>query len=64
LEPPRGEITLVLGPGGQRAELVVAEDVLAAVAELIAGGVPRRRAVDLVARLTGAPRNALYRSSL
>jgi hypothetical protein len=36
----------------------------AAVADLVAAGTPRRVAVDVVARLTGAPRNALYRSSL
>lgn len=64
-EPPRGEITLVLGPSAEPAgdEDVLAE-ALAGVAELVAGGVARRRAVDLVARLTGAPRNALYRGSL
>ncbi len=40
------------------------EDAFAAVAELVAAGVPRRQAADVVARLTGAPRNALYRASL
>jgi 16S rRNA (cytidine1402-2'-O)-methyltransferase len=64
-EPPRGEVTLVLGAsaeGGARgAELEVA---MASVAELAAAGVRLRQAVDLVARLTGAPRNALYRASL
>jgi hypothetical protein len=39
-------------------------DADAAVAELVAAGVPRKQAVDLVARLTGASRNALYRASL
>ena len=38
---------------------------VAVVAELVAAGVPRRRAADeLVARLTGVPRNRLYESSL
>ena len=37
---------------------------LAAVAELVDAGVPRRRAAELVAQLTGASRNALYRGSL
>jgi len=61
-EPPKGEITLVVGPG------VVAGsdegDAVAAVAELVGAGVPRRQASDLVARLTGVSRNALYRRSL
>jgi 16S rRNA (cytidine1402-2'-O)-methyltransferase len=57
--PARGEITLVLGP----AEAAVRVDdgtALEAVAELLACGVPRRRAAELVARLTGVPRNRLY----
>jgi 16S rRNA (cytidine1402-2'-O)-methyltransferase len=61
-EAPKGEITLVLGPG------VVEEPdlggALEAVAELVAAGVPRRRAADVVARLTGASRNELYRRTL
>ena len=63
-EPPRGEITLVLGAGAAVASDVSAEDALAAVAELVAAGVGRRRAADVVARLTGQSRNALYRASL
>jgi 16S rRNA (cytidine1402-2'-O)-methyltransferase len=64
-EPPKGEITLVLGPveadaTGEEAE----EAAVAAVAELVAAGVARRQAADLVARLTGARRNTLYRRSL
>ncbi|HKP17248.1 MAG TPA: 16S rRNA (cytidine(1402)-2'-O)-methyltransferase [Gaiellaceae bacterium] len=60
-EPPKGEITLVLGP----AEVVADErGGVAAVAELVAAGVPRRQASDLVARLTGESRNTLYRRSL
>jgi 16S rRNA (cytidine1402-2'-O)-methyltransferase len=60
--PPRGEITLVLGRGSLEVpdEAVGAE----AVAELVAAGVPRRQAAALVARLTGTPRNTLYRGSL
>jgi 16S rRNA (cytidine1402-2'-O)-methyltransferase len=66
-EPPRGEITLVLGGaegsiGGVGVDIT--EDALGAVAELVASGVPRKQAVDVVARLTGASRNALYRGSL
>ena len=35
-----------------------------AVAELVAAGTPRRVAADVVARLTGTARNALYRATL
>jgi len=52
----------VLGPG--QPEAPDEEAAVGAVAELVAAGVPRRQASDLVARLTGAPRNALYRASL
>ncbi len=63
-EPPKGEITLVLGAGTEREECEVDDDAVGAVAELVAAGISHRQAVDLVVRLTGAPRNALYRSSL
>jgi 16S rRNA (cytidine1402-2'-O)-methyltransferase len=61
--PARGEITLVLGPAeaGPAVEDGLALD---AVAELLACGLPRRRAAELVARLTGIPRNRLYGPSL
>jgi 16S rRNA (cytidine1402-2'-O)-methyltransferase len=62
VEPPKGEITLVVGGGEGR--VVDEAAALAAVAELVDAGVPRRQAVELVARLTGAARNALYRGSL
>jgi 16S rRNA (cytidine1402-2'-O)-methyltransferase len=61
--PPQGEITLVLGAVPEVAARVV-EGEIAAVAELVAAGVARRQAVELVARLTGAPKNALYDASL
>jgi 16S rRNA (cytidine1402-2'-O)-methyltransferase len=61
-EPPRGEITLVFGEG--REERPDEEQGIAAVAELLEAGVPRRQAADLVARLTGGSRNTLYRGSL
>jgi 16S rRNA (cytidine1402-2'-O)-methyltransferase len=60
-EPPKGEITLVLGPGTPTDNT---DDAVGAVAELVASGVPRRRAADVVARLTGASRNELYRRTL
>jgi 16S rRNA (cytidine1402-2'-O)-methyltransferase len=61
-EPPKGEITLVLGPGGGPG----AEDApaLEAVAELVAAGVPRKQAAEVVSRLTGIARNRLYEQSL
>jgi len=62
-EPPRGEVTLVLGAARMRPPHDE-EGALEAVAELVAAGVGRRQAVELVARLTKAPRNALYRRSL
>jgi 16S rRNA C1402 (ribose-2'-O) methylase RsmI len=62
-EPPKGEITLVFGPAAG-APQVASADASAAVAELVAAGVPRRQAADVVARLTGLSRNALYRESL
>ena len=60
---PKGEITLVLGP----PSFVAAADedaALAAVSELVEAGVPRKRAAELVSRLTGVARNRLYRGSL
>ena len=64
-EAPKGEVTLVLAPveSAEDAEDGIA-DALEAVGELTAAGFPRRRAAELVARLTGVPRNRLYRGSL
>jgi 16S rRNA (cytidine1402-2'-O)-methyltransferase len=61
-EPPKGEVTLVLGA----ARVTGADEGAAtgAVAELVAAGLPRRQAAEVVAGLTGVPRNRLYRSSL
>jgi 16S rRNA (cytidine1402-2'-O)-methyltransferase len=59
---PKGEITLVLGPATRRSER---DDVaLEAVTELVAAGLGRRRAAEIISRLTGVPRNRLYRTSL
>ena len=64
-EPPKGEITLVLGPatignaGGDDEDRA-----LAAVTELVAAGVPRKRVAEIVSGLTGIPRNRLYKASL
>jgi 16S rRNA (cytidine1402-2'-O)-methyltransferase len=64
-EPPKGEITLVLGPAAARGVGDDDEDrALAAVAELVAAGVPRKRAAEIVSGLMGIPRNRLYKASL
>ncbi len=60
-EPPKGEITLVLGPGVVE---VASSDAATAVAELVAAGLSRRRAAGIVARLTGVSRNDLYNRTL
>jgi 16S rRNA (cytidine1402-2'-O)-methyltransferase len=60
---PKGEITVVLGPGA--AQDGDGEDrAIAAVAELVEAGVPRRRAAGIVSGLVGIPRNTLYKRSL
>ena len=61
-EPPKGEITLVIG-GAAPAE-ADETGAIAAVAELVDRGVPRRRAAELVSELSGLPRNRLYERSL
>jgi 16S rRNA (cytidine1402-2'-O)-methyltransferase len=65
VEPPKGEITLVVGAGAsvERRD-TDEEDALAAVVELVGAGLPRRRAADVVARLTRISRNTLYEKSL
>jgi 16S rRNA (cytidine1402-2'-O)-methyltransferase len=60
-EPVRGEVTLVLGAAPAAADDAAAVD---AVGELVAAGVSRKQAADVVSRLSGVPRNRLYRSSL
>jgi 16S rRNA (cytidine1402-2'-O)-methyltransferase len=62
--PPKGEITLVVGEPASDASAANESEALAAVAELVAAGVPRKRAAELVSSLTGVSRNTLYRGSL
>jgi 16S rRNA (cytidine1402-2'-O)-methyltransferase len=62
--PPKGEITLVLGPAAARDDAGGEGRALVAVAELVAAGVPRKPAAEIVARLTGIPKNRLYKQSL
>jgi 16S rRNA (cytidine1402-2'-O)-methyltransferase len=66
-EPPKGEITLVVGAGGGvgvEPDDAGERDALAAVRELVEAGLPRRRAADVVARLARISRNTLYEKSL
>jgi 16S rRNA (cytidine1402-2'-O)-methyltransferase len=63
-EPPKGEITLVIGPARGGPGDAGAEEAAAAVAELVGAGAARRTASDVVSRLTGVPRNELYRRTL
>jgi len=62
-QAPKGEITLVIGPAAAESD-EKEEAATAAVAELIGAGLPRRHAVELVAKLTGVARNRLYGRSL
>ena len=61
-EPPKGEVTLVVGPPAEAQGDESA--ALEAVAELVEAGTPRRTAADVVSRLSGVPKNRLYRKSL
>jgi 16S rRNA (cytidine1402-2'-O)-methyltransferase len=60
-QSPKGEITVVIGGASAEADDSAA---LAAVADLVAAGTPRRAAADVVSRLTGVSRNRLYGGSL
>jgi 16S rRNA (cytidine1402-2'-O)-methyltransferase len=62
--PPKGEITLVLGPGRARDDAGLERRALAAVSDLVAAGAPRRRAVEIVSALVGISKNRLYTQSL
>jgi len=62
-EPPKGEITLIVGPAA-KAEPTELAAAAQGVAELVAAGLPRRKAAEVVARLTGLSRRRLYDMSL
>jgi 16S rRNA (cytidine1402-2'-O)-methyltransferase len=62
-EPPKGEIAIVLGPAEIDRPVELA-DAVSSVMKLVSEGVSRRRSVELVAELSGVPRNELYRASL
>jgi 16S rRNA (cytidine1402-2'-O)-methyltransferase len=59
-EPPRGEIVLVVGGAPPPTELDPA--AVDAVRRLVTAGAKARPAASVVADLTGAPANALYRA--
>jgi 16S rRNA (cytidine1402-2'-O)-methyltransferase len=63
-EAPKGEVTLVVGGAEEPPAHTDASEAVAAVGELVASGVPRRQAADVVARLTRISRNTLYAESL
>jgi 16S rRNA (cytidine1402-2'-O)-methyltransferase len=63
-EPPKGEVTLVIGAATRAGGGEADADAAAAVAELVDAGTSRRVAADVVSRLTGVARNALYRRTL
>jgi 16S rRNA (cytidine1402-2'-O)-methyltransferase len=56
----RGEVCLVVAAAARAERGAPAPEALDAVRELVVLGVPARRASELVARLTGAPRRELY----
>jgi 16S rRNA (cytidine1402-2'-O)-methyltransferase len=62
--PPKGEVTLVLGAGEEVEAAADVGDAVGAVGELVAAGVPRRQAADVVSRLARISRNTLYSESL
>jgi 16S rRNA (cytidine1402-2'-O)-methyltransferase len=63
-EAPKGEITVVIGPGPGAGSAAARDAAASAVAELVAAGTPRRVAAEVVASLTDVSRNDLYRGSL
>src|SRR5215210_483027 len=63
-EPPKGEVTLVLGAAAPQSARAEVGEAVGAVGELVAAGVPRRQAADVVARLARVSRNTLYAESL
>jgi 16S rRNA (cytidine1402-2'-O)-methyltransferase len=63
-EPPKGEVVVVVGPGGEIAPSALVAEATAAVAELVRAGTPRKVAASVVSRLTGIARNELYDTEL
>ena len=63
-EPVKGEVTVVIAPGGASASGERLDDAVEAVQELVAAGAARGAAADTLARLVDVSRNELYRRSL
>ncbi len=63
-EPVQGEVTVVVAGAEAGASASELARAVAAVRELVAEGVSRRRAAAIVADLSGRPRNQLYHASL
>ena len=62
-EGAKGEVTIVVGAGRPSGAGDV-DAAVTAVRALVEAGAARRRAADVVAGLSGLPRNRLYRASL
>ena len=54
-------MTVVVAPGVAALDI---DGALTAVGELVAAGAPRGVAAEVVSRLSGVPRNDLYRGTL
>jgi 16S rRNA (cytidine1402-2'-O)-methyltransferase len=61
-EPPRGEVVIVIGPAGEDTEDPSSGPGPGAVARLVESGARPREAAAVVAELTGARPNAVYRA--
>ena len=61
VEPPKGEVTLVVGPGVAALDV---DGALSAVGDLVAAGAPRGVAAEVVSRLSGVPRHDRDRGPL
>jgi 16S rRNA (cytidine1402-2'-O)-methyltransferase len=61
-EPPRGEVVLVIGPAPEGQASASDSDALEALERLVAAGARPRAAAGVVAELTGASANGLYRA--
>lgn len=59
--PPRGEVTLVVGPAAPAEVVWTDDDLRARVDELVDEGLSRRDAITEVATLSGVPKKRVYR---
>ena len=64
-EPPRGEVTLVIGAAtGATESDAIDPAAISTLSELVELGVPRRQAARVIGGLIDQPANRLYRASL